>query len=434
MASDLVGFGATNYKGVWEYLDAPHLTALNEIEESGAISTSSFGGQYLFFRWLTDAYGQELLASLVQTDKIGLENLEENLGSPLGDLAMLWQAALLSTQSTAESSGLDIDPQIYPPYAPVTNLIAPTENPSSGDYYGANGYQQGIDVGSLNYFREGGTTANSTVNEDNTVMLEHSDHSTYVFGQDFFGYVDSGYAAQVVRLVDVPYDATQLSIRASGSFTATVVRAEDITAPNFARDVLYSPTDVNEIELPPIPNDASPIYAIGDISSYGNTILVDLDGQESLADVPDTDRWTIDLSGFPLGQEVRVVAWLDHRYNDISGGATPTNPWMAIVPTAYLPVPTVTGTQQGQCIDGYEFGFPYKMLQHLYSQVFLSSTPFNDDDVGGALVERIPLKRMASILVERCPKKKRRVILTGIETVSLMKMSQNRNRSSLRCT
>ena len=61
LAADLTGFGASNYTMAWNYLDAPHLSSLIDTEDSGAISTSTFGGQYLFFRWLVDAYGDSIL-------------------------------------------------------------------------------------------------------------------------------------------------------------------------------------------------------------------------------------------------------------------------------------------------------------------------------------------------------------------------------------
>jgi hypothetical protein len=392
LAADLSGFGSSNFISAWDYLDATHLNSLSEIEESGAITTSSAGGQYLFFRWLVDAYGVEVLGSIVQSADIGAENIETVLGSPLQELVLKWQIALLSSNSTQGDGGLEIDSTTYPPYSPVSFIQAPITNPTNGDNFGANGYQTGIDVGYHNFYMSGGTLPSASENVSRRVRMSHTDHSTSVFGQDFFGYVSKGFSAQVVRLTDIPFDAAQLEIRSSSTdFVVAVIRGSDLPNVNFARDVLYSPTDVNNTILPGIPNNGDPVYGVGEISQSGLTISVSSDGTESTAEVSDTDRWLVDMSNFPTGQSVRIIGWLDHRYSDANGTVAPTDPWMAIVPSEYLPIPTVTGTQQGACSLAYPFGYPYKLLDHLYYQVFLSASPYSttemyepseDDDSG----------------------------------------------------
>ena len=87
-------------------------------------------------------------------------------------------------------------------------------------------------------------------NEESRVRLAHSDFSTAVFGQDFYGYVTPGYGAQVIRMTDIPFDATQIEVRSpSSSYKVAVIRGGDAPVVNFARDVLYSPTDVNNTIL-----------------------------------------------------------------------------------------------------------------------------------------------------------------------------------------
>ena len=141
----------------WDYLDAPHLSSLIDTEDSGAISTSTFGGQYLFFRWLVDAYGDSILSSLVQSEEVGTTNIETVIGEDMDDLVVKWHIALMSADSTQGNGGLAVDSGTYPPYAPVSTITAPTTSPTSGDLYGANGYQLGIDVGSDNVYMFGGT-------------------------------------------------------------------------------------------------------------------------------------------------------------------------------------------------------------------------------------------------------------------------------------
>ena len=120
-----------------------------------------------------------------------------------------WHIALMSAESTQGDGGLAVDGGTYPPYAPVSTITAPTSSPTSGDLYGANGYQLGIDVGSDNVYMFGGTDV-PVENEDSRVRLAHTDFSTAVFGQDFYGYVTPGYGAQVIRMTDIPFDATQI--------------------------------------------------------------------------------------------------------------------------------------------------------------------------------------------------------------------------------
>ena len=52
MGADLTGFGAVYYDDVWDYLDAPNLTALVNTDENEVINTQKWGAQYLFFRWM----------------------------------------------------------------------------------------------------------------------------------------------------------------------------------------------------------------------------------------------------------------------------------------------------------------------------------------------------------------------------------------------
>ena len=144
VVADLVGFGAIYYDDAWDYMDAPHLAALTDGQEDSAecggdeeeggdadggpgggdeppddgggdggpppsksksgeddsiISTEKRGAQYLFFRWLVDTYGEDILASMVQTENVGLCNIEDATETE-PDLAVAWQVALLTTGKT----------------------------------------------------------------------------------------------------------------------------------------------------------------------------------------------------------------------------------------------------------------------------------------------------------------------------------------------
>ena len=98
----------------------------------------------------------------------------------------------------------------------------------------------------------------------------------------------------------------------------------------------YSATEVNNLPLSPLPTTGETIYGLGDISDPGLTVVVDADGEESTADVYDTDRWLLSLSNYPTGQPVKIAAWLDLRYSNQDGEVELTDPWIAVVPRAYL--------------------------------------------------------------------------------------------------
>ena len=381
LAADLTGFGASNYVNAWNYLDAAHLSSLTDTEDSGAISTSPFGAQYLFFRWLVDAYGESVLSGIVQSADIGTANIENIVGENMEDIVLKWQIALMSADSTQGDGGLTVDGGSYPPYAPVSTITAPTSNPTTGDMYGANGYQLGIDVGSDNLYMLGGTDV-PVERTENRVRLAHTDFSTAVFGQDYYGYVTPGYGTQVIRMTDIPFEATQIEVRSpSSSYKVAVIRGGDQPFVNYARDVLYSPTDVNNTILPVLPSNGKPVYAIGEISAEGATSTVDPDGNQTNQTVYDTDRWLVDLSDFTNGATVRVIAWMDYRYEDVSGAVGLSDPWLSIVPRAYVPVPTVTGTQSSACSDGLTFGYPFLLLEYLYSQVLLSPDAYSESEI-----------------------------------------------------
>ena len=71
-------------------------------------------------------------------------------------------------------------------------------------------------------------------------------------------------------------------------------------------------------------------------------------------DVFDTDRWKLSLSNYPQGQTVRIAAWLALKPQNIDGDVKLDDPWLAVVPSQYLPVPTVNGMQSfavmNQCL------------------------------------------------------------------------------------
>jgi hypothetical protein len=388
LAADLTGFGAVFYAEAWDYLDAPYLYALTSMEDSGeVVPTAPKGAQYLFFRWLVDVWGTSVLADLTQTTDTGVTNVENAVSTVSGgtasmnDLVLQWQIAMLTTGITqSDGSTALVDATDWPPFAAATIIDAPPESP--GSYYGANGYQMGLNLNGDNLMMTGGTTDSPTESVDDRVRLGNTDHLTYVPGFNFFGYISSNYGAQVVRISHATYDATLVNMAASGTdYYGAAVRWPDPAFQDVAVEEIFSPTDANAMDLPPISLDA-PVYAVGEISEEAPVSVLDASGLSDTMDVRDTDRWRLDLSDRPNGEAVCMLIWLDRHAGNAGGDPAPFDPWFAVLPERDLITPTVEAYSDDECPGALDFGYPYTVLDYLYYQVFLADDPFD-----GAVVE-----------------------------------------------
>ncbi len=391
VAADLVGFGAIFYDDAWDYADATHLYSLaDEDVDPAQLSVASRGAQYLFFRWLVDTYGEEILTQIVQTDATGADNVVaavQMMGDSdianLADLALRWQGALLTTGVTDADGGELADPEVYPPYADAVTISAPTDVPETGQvgvYYGANGYQQGINVHGVNIYMEGGTTDSPEEIESLRVTMGNSDHFTYVPGFYFYGYAVANYGAQVVRLADIEYDAAALNLQ-GGEFAGSVIRWNDPEGEDIATDAVYSSLDTSAVSLPALPEDGSPVYAIGELHDGTFAIYTVSGGESTVQDVYDTDRWLLDLSGYALGDNIDLVIWLDRHYEDTNGNIAPYDPWFALAPVDWVPTAIAQDPSRALCpADGAdEFSYPESLLEHLFYQEVLSYEPLGEE-------------------------------------------------------
>jgi hypothetical protein len=398
VVADLLGFGAIYYDDAWDYMDAPHLYNLTDgnegnaecggddtgmsgggeepppsktEEEESVLSTSQRGAQYLFFRWLVDAYGTEVLSSLVQTEATGLCNIEDVTEEELKDLAVAWQVALLTTGKENLDGDALMDTDEWTMYTSPSLITAPSTDPEPGDYYGANGYQRGIDVAGSNLYMDDGTTDSASEIEENSVKMSNTDHFTYVPGVPFYGYVAGAYGAHVVRVTDIPYREATLEIQASsGDLKGVLIRWNDPTREDFKVEDVFSALDANNMALPSLLDDGSEITGLGTISGAGSTYIV---GMEDLQDVYDADRWLLDLTDRGADEEIDVAITVDRRYENAEGDMSPYDLWAAVLPTSLLPTPTYDGTRRGDCDEGEDFGYPSLMLEYLFYQMLLSS-------------------------------------------------------------
>ncbi len=392
VAADTCGFGAIYFDDAWDYLDATHLFPLTTAGEGG-LSLEGRGAQYLFLRWLVDVYGVEILAELVQSSLVGLDNVEAAVRTMGGqgnidEIILQWQVAML-TSNVSKTSGDPLMPEdVWPPYADPEFIEAPTEppaSPSPGTYYGANGYQCGLNFGGSNLYMEGGTTAEPHENSALRVTLGNSDHATYVSNYEFDGLMAGPYSASVVRLAEPPHDATLLNIESTGAIYGTVIRWNDPTFDDIAVEEIYSSSITNAVSLPALPDDGTPIYGVGKIGGVWQIAVLDSEGASIDRDFYDTDRWRIDLQDRAMGSPVRLQIWLDRRYENTSGDVAPFDPWFAVAPEEWVPTPNETDTTRASCTESgaVDFGYPTSILSYLFYQQILSGTPIEQVVIEG---------------------------------------------------
>ena len=383
-AAEYCGFGAAFYQDAWEYLDAPHRFSLAADAQRGSLTPASRGAQYLFGLWLYEqaeaasaGAGVTTMTSIMQSETTGTASIEAGTGGTMADLVLGWQVALLTSGVTTSSGDPLVDPAEWAPYPLPVTISAPPASP--GGFYGANGYQRGVNLrGTNEAFRYGHTDSPEAIS-GTQVKLEGQDAYQYVPGFEFLGWIDSHYGAQVVRLSGISYDAAIAEIQSTDTgLVGAVVRWNDPTFTDLAVENSASATEINAVELPALPDDGTPIYGVGQIIGTSSVDSISSDGAEEV-DIPDTDRWLLDLTDRSSAEDVEVIVWLDRHFSSTDGDMGPSDPWVAIVPLELVPQPTVDGTNNATCADGLDFAFPTSLLDHLVSQLYLSSTMWDED-------------------------------------------------------
>ena len=114
------------------------------------------------------------------------------------------------------------------------------------------------------------------------------------------------------RLIDVPFDTTELKIISSSSdYAVAIVRANNavinmqrkISIHHWMSTVLFYRVDSKWFTN----------YGFGEITSESYTNVLE-EGTFGQMDVFDTDRWKLSLSNYPQGQTaVLPLGWQSHR-------------------------------------------------------------------------------------------------------------------------
>ncbi len=397
VGTDIVGFGATYYDDAWVYLDAPNMYALSPLATSdndGFFSTRTKGAEYLFGRWLVDKYGTGILSLITQSSTTSVDAIEKATSdlpdvdqAEFDDLALEFHVALFASGVVDTDGAPLVDVATNAPFADASTISAPTTPPTDGNagqFYGANGYQTGFNIRGTNSFYEDGTTASPSENLSRRVVTNGSDFQIYVPGFPFYGYSIGGHSAFVTRLVDVPYEAAYLEIQGgSDSILGTVIRWFDPESTDYAVEQIYSAFDANSVALPALPDNGDEIYALGEITDGATTSVIDSTGESSTDDVADTDRWLLDLTDRPSSAIVSMAIWLERKFENSSGDATPYDPWIAIVPEADVPTPTVDDFHyDSSCATADAWAYPNLVITSVFDQYYLKDSAGVGSDGG----------------------------------------------------
>lgn len=388
LAADRCGFGAAFHDDAWLYLDSTHLQPL--LGSGGKASLESYGrgAQYAFGLWLWEfvngsaANPDQVWRDILGNKESGIDSityaldLDGGTTATFDEMVLQWQLAMVTSGVVlADGTPMVLDDVFaYSPSETVSSPPALRDN-----LYGANGYQRGLNLHAGNWAYTGGHTDFPLVQSESETLLENVDpfHFHSAFG--FEGYMKGGYAAQVVRLDGIPYDAAAMELQFTGAgFLAAGVRWNDPVETDYAIENIFSPTAVDVVALPDIEAAGGLVTGVGEITESVTISAVDENEISEAKDVADTDRWLLDLTEFPPGS-IDVHVWIDRRL-DTEGKTPLSDPWVAIAPFALVPAPTSENiSTPDTCPDSAEFVYPRSVLEHLYLQVVLSGEMGGED-------------------------------------------------------
>lgn len=371
LAADLTGFGSVVYDDVAFYLDATHLFSLTD--ENAIDDVNDRGMQYLFCRWLIEALGTDVLPLLLSNPETGLNNVESVLQGV--DPEATFEKYFLYYLAAINLTGLVND---------QTNAYLVTDlplfdgatviPPGSPEYYGAEQYQQGINIRGINKARSRNPDGTLTERE---VRLNGADWSTFAAGVNYFGYLSGNYGAIAVRIGGLLSQETTLKlVGTSADLVGMVVRINDI-------DPLKPPVVIEQVfgslatDIIPMSFDETgkETVGMGEIDTAQKMTLLD----ESSREVSDTDLYQIDLSE-ASSPVLKVYITADRIMTGTDGTIKLEDLMLAVVPAGDLPDPT---TLQGRysCNDTvYNIYYPGALVEYMFSQYVLSPLVGSNDN------------------------------------------------------
>ncbi len=390
LAADLSGFGAIAWQDAWIYLDRPHLLTLRQANTLGDFQDR--GGQYLFARYLLDAFGVETISALALDEATGPSSLEEATGMSFDDLVLDWATALAVSGRLNEAGGQLVSDDVVPNFATSTTVAVPV-SPSEGDLVGADGFQQGFNLRGANLtFTGGSDPAGPTELEELRALTANVDPLVYHPQTDLFGEIAGAYGVAVVLVSGLEQPTNHLLIETVGGvdLVARVVRIDDEqpTARRLVLEDVDGAALLTVRDLGAVPLDGSETRVIGRIDPPETISLAvspppDVPGTP-LTLVPgvleDTDRFGLSLSAVTT-----LGVMVDRRYSDLFGGAALADPFVAVVPASDLPDAwdysmwdMGPSPSDGPCFDPTLYLYPSVMPDFIAAQANLAADPTVD--------------------------------------------------------
>lgn len=132
MAEAVNGFFGGNQVNATLFLDEPERVTL--VAAEGLVDER--GAAWLFVQSMVDRFGQQILASMVQTTRRGIDNVENASGETFGSLFHAWSVALL-----LDGTGLNDDPRFDLPSVALREIFERIKSdfpdlPVTGPYLG----------------------------------------------------------------------------------------------------------------------------------------------------------------------------------------------------------------------------------------------------------------------------------------------------------
>ncbi len=372
LAADLTGFGSVVYDDVFYFLDAPYLNSLTV--DNTLDDTNDRGGQYLLCRYLIDRFHDKdwkgLLSSLMTSEDTGTKSLESAIQTiePDTTFESFWLDFVTAISLDGVVNSTTGDPLIDPLTVPGFQS-AKTIDVSSSAFYGAQGYQQGINIRGVNTVRN--RSSDGSISATDSVRLNGANWNNYAPGISYYGFLTGGYSGQVTRIGGLIDAETLLKITGGSSdLKARIIRLNDIdpAKPTFVVEQVFGALATDIIPMQ-VFEDGVESVALGAINGSQSMKLTSGVQQTVL----DTDLYGIDLSTWST-QSAYLYIELDRAMSNSKGEADLEGPLFAVVPYGDLPRPTTinsTYTCDGKSID---VSYPGSFLEYLYYQYVLTPT------------------------------------------------------------
>ncbi len=433
LAADMTGFGAVIYRDAWIYLDRPHLSPLrynNTLE-----NFEDRGGQYLFVRYLVDLFGPGVIWEILHAstddgngDPVPTQGVDSILSATgeeeFNPLALEWVAAMAVSgrlNAAVPPTQLVADSDVRQYNAPTSVVVPAPATPVTGELYGANGFQQGIQVRGFNHVYIDGTNPAGPAqvvylppygtSPQPLYRMDNIDPQVFHPERAFYGSVAGLHGAAAILVSGLTQPMNFLLIETSSEhLLGMVIRLND-----------YHPyPDIGQPSIPvTVENDASAAFTtsidlgildpagserrvIGGISPGVTVTLTPVEpapaaGDDDDATPPATDDddvepeevtiADVDLYHLHLDSTQRIGVWVDRRYSDAQGGASMTDPFIAVAPAD--DVPNVADYAQwnfgpspadGPCPDASLYQWPNTIPPWISAQGHLLPQPVLAED------------------------------------------------------